>query len=117
MTTRYAATVFHVVDVEEAIEYYTKVLGFSLEFRYNDLAGLQYGAVLIYLSGPKQDLKKAVGEGSIYIFCDQVDEYYSLISGKGANTEIELNDRPYGMRDFAVSDRDGNFLTFGQSLK
>jgi uncharacterized glyoxalase superfamily protein PhnB len=116
MTAQCVATIFHVKDVEEAIRYYTDVLGFTVDFRYNDLAGMEYNTVMIYLSGPKQGLKKAVGEGSVYIFCDEVDDYYQSVSGKGAKTEITLDDRPYGMRDFAVSDLDGNSLTFGRNF-
>ena len=110
-----AATIFHVSNVEASIKYYTEVLGFMPEFRYMDFAGLEYDTVLIYLSGPGQDVKKAVGEGSVYIFCDDVDQYYQDISGKGALLEVPLDDRPYNMRDFAVKDLDGNVLTFGKT--
>jgi len=93
-----------------------EILEFTLDFRYRDLAGMEFGPVLIYLSGPGQDLKKTIGEGSIYIFCDEVDDYYQRISGKGAFIEIVIEDRPYGMRDFAIKDPDGNTLTFGKTI-
>jgi len=110
-----SATIFHVSNVESSVNYYTNVLGFLVDFRYNDLAGLEYGAVLIYLSGPKQDQKRSIGQGSIYIFCDEVDRYFEDICTKGALAEVPIDDRSYGMRDFAVKDPDGNFLTFGKS--
>src|SRR5450432_3479847 len=103
-----SATIFHVSSVESSIEYYTNVLGFSVDFRYNDLAGLEYETVLIYLSGPRQDTKRAIGQGGIYIFCDEVDQYFTDIRLKGALIEISIDDRPYGMRDFAITDPDGN---------
>lgn len=115
MRPKCSATIFHVSDVDASIKYYTEILGFTVDFRYKDLAGLEYDAVLIYLSGPNQDVKKAVGEGSIYIFCDEVDQYYQIISGKGAFLEIALDDRPYDMKDFAIKDPDGNILTFGKT--
>ena len=115
MKTECAATIFHVSNVEASIKYYKEILGFTVDFLYKDLAGLEYGAVLIYLSGPAQDVKKAVGEGSIYIFCDEVDQYFRDIHGKGAHIEIALDDRPYDMRDFAIKDPDGNILTFGKT--
>ena len=116
MKTIYSATIFHVHDVETSILYYTGVLGFKVDFRYKDLAGMEYDSVLIYLSGPKQDMKKAIGEGSIYIFCDKVDQYFKDISSRGAILEITLEDRDYGMRDFAVKDPDGNIITFGMQM-
>jgi catechol 2,3-dioxygenase-like lactoylglutathione lyase family enzyme len=112
-----AATIFHVKDVEASIQYYTDVLGFSLGFRYNDFAGLEYGKVLIYLSGPKQEVKKLAGEGAVYIFCDEVDEYYKHITVKTDSISVTIDDRGYGMRDFAVRDPDGNFITFGVEIE
>jgi uncharacterized glyoxalase superfamily protein PhnB len=109
-----SATIFHVSNVEPSINYYTNMLGFLVDFRYNDLAGLEYGSVLIYLSGPQQDTKRTIGQGGIYIFCDEVDQYFKNVSAKGALIEI-LADRVYGMRDFGVKDPDGNFPTFGKS--
>ena len=110
-----AATVFHVSDIGQAADYYTKILGFTIDFQYKDLTGLEYGNVLIYLSGPKQGLKQAIGQGSVYIFCDEVNDYYQAILKKGALLSIALADRSYGMRDFAIKDNDGNTLTFGKS--
>lgn len=112
-----SATIFHVSDVEASINYYTHVLGFRVHFQYNDLAGLESGAVIIYLSGPKQDMKKAIGEGSIYIFCDEVDEYYTDILSKGAIMEVDIDNRLYHMRDFAIKDPDGNVITFGRATQ
>ena len=108
-----AATIFHVSNVESSINYYTQVLGFSIDFRYNDFAGVELGAVLIYLSGPAQEVKRTVGKGSIYIFCDEVDQYFQEISEKGAIIEVRIDNRDYGMRDFGIKDPDGNMLSFG----
>ena len=108
-----AATIFHVSDVESSILYYTNVLGFAVEFRYNDFAGLELGPILIYLSGPAQGVKRIVGQGAIYIFCDEVDQYFREVSEKGAIIEVAIDNRDYGMRDFGVKDLDGNALSFG----
>ncbi|HEY4327956.1 MAG TPA: VOC family protein [Mucilaginibacter sp.] len=113
---QYAATIFHVSYVERSIEYYTGVLGFTVDFRYGDLAGMVFGNVLIYLSGPAQGVKRAIGEGSIYIFCDDVNEYYLNIKSMGADISVDIEDRAYGMRDFGIADPDGNFLTFGMEM-
>jgi len=113
MKPEYSVSVLHVSNVEASIKYYTGVLGFSVDFRYKDLAGVVSGNVVIYLSGPAQDAKKKIGEGSVYIFCDEVNEYCNNIIARGALIAIPINDREYGMRDFAISDPDGNSITFG----
>lgn len=35
---------------------------------------------------------------------------------KGAAITVPLDKRPYGMRDFAVDDLDGNTLVFGKAI-
>lgn len=68
MTPYYAATILHMTDVDRSIQYYTDFSSFTLEFRYRDLAGLEYIPVLIYLSGPGQDVKKKAGQGVSMLF-------------------------------------------------
>ena len=53
------------------------------------------------------------GQGAIYIFCDEVDQYFQEVSEKGAIIEVTIDNRDYGMRDFGVKDLDGNALSFG----
>ncbi len=119
MTTECAATIFHVNDLESALKYYVDVLGFEIDFRYDTLAGLKHGEVLIHLSGPASHpsvAKRAVGQGHVYIFCDEVDEYFEDVSRKGALLMVPPADRDYGMRDFAVTDADSNILAFGTGI-
>lgn len=117
MITKGSATTFHVSDLEAALAYYTGVLGFSERFRFGDYAGVEHGEVQIHLSGPQSMNKRQVGQGSIYIFCDDVDDYYAEITEKGAKAQAEPKDYEYGMRDFVVEDPDGNLVGFGQEVK
>lgn len=113
-----AATIFQVSDLSIAVPFYTEVLGFTKYFEFASVVGIQHGEVRIHLSGPEaQGHKKAIGEGDMYIFCDEVDDYFKAISAKGANTFAPPEDRGYGMRDFAVQDPDGNILAFGKNIE
>nr|WP_295873367.1 VOC family protein [uncultured Chitinophaga sp.] len=117
MTPECAATIFSVSNVASAIKYYVDTLGFSVDFEYGPVVGLKYGKVLLQLSGP--DLignRNATGEGNMYIFCDEVDEYFREIVAKGALVIVAPADRDYGMRDFAVKDADGNILAFATEI-
>ncbi len=117
MNTKGSATTFHVADVDAALAWYTGVLGFSERFRFGDYAGVEHGEVQIHLSGPGSTNKRGVGQGGIYIFCDDVDAYYAEITAKGAKPQAPPKDYEYGMRDFATEDPDGNLLGFGQEVK
>lgn len=117
MTPECAATVVHITDLDASIRYYTTVLGFQLDFQAGHLAGIQYGNVFIHLSAPAEFVNtRAIGEGHLYVFCDEVDEYYTDITNKGAISICAPGDRHYNMRDFAIKDLDGNILSFGKSL-
>ena len=114
MNTKGSATTFHVSDLGASLSFYTEVLGFTERFRFGDYAGVQHGEVQIHLSGPASTNKRQVGQGSIYIFCDDVNGYHAGISAKGAVAQAPPKDYDYGMRDFVVEDPDGNLLGFGQ---
>lgn len=117
MTTECAATIFQVSDLAASVKFYTDVLGFTIDFEFGSVVGLHHGNVLIHLSGPAAvGNKKAVGEGHIYIFCDEVDDYFREAAAKGADAFIPPADRDYGVRDCAINDLDGNILAFGKSI-
>src|SRR5688572_25312886 len=115
MKTLGSATTFHVSNLDASMKYYTEVLGFSERFRFGDYAGVQYEDVQIHLSGPKAENKKKIGQGGIYIFCDDVGAYYTEVTSKGAKTQAPPKDYEYGMRDFVIEDPDTNLIGIGQA--
>jgi len=117
MKTYCSATVFFVSDLGASLRFYTDVLGFSERFRFGNYAGVEYGEVQIHLSGPGATNRKAVGQSSIYIFCDDVDSYYAEVASKGAKVKAPPKDYEYGMRDFIIEDSDGNLVGIGQESK
>jgi catechol 2,3-dioxygenase-like lactoylglutathione lyase family enzyme len=116
MTPQSAAAVFQVSNLEGSLKYYKDVLGFSQEFRFGDYAGLKFGEAHLHLAGHNAH-NRPVGGGSVYVFCDEVDAYHAELKRKGARLKSEPKDYPYGMRDFAVADPDGNLLGFGCESK
>ena len=116
MITKGSATTFQVSDLEASLAFYTATLGFTERFRFGDYAGVEHGEVQIHLSGPAARNKRQIGQASIYIFCDDVDAYYTELLAKGASAQAAPKDYDYGMRDFAIEDPDGNLLGFGQDV-
>jgi uncharacterized glyoxalase superfamily protein PhnB len=116
MKVHTVASVFQVASVEAALRYYQEVLGFSEEFRFGDYAGVKRGEACVHLCGHGVH-QRPVGGGSIYVLCDEVDNYYAEIKRKGARLKTEPKDFDYGMRDFMALDLDGNHLAFGCETK
>lgn len=52
-----------------------------------------------------------------YFFLHGVQEYYDLVKDKGPQIIEEIQDQPWGMREFEVADPDGNAVIFGESLE
>jgi uncharacterized glyoxalase superfamily protein PhnB len=111
------APVLHVADIERALAYYTGVLGFDEGFRYqNSYAGVHLGGAIIHLALGGGAFNRPVGASNVYLFLDSpadVDAYYGAVVSRGAKTDRAPQNYPYGMRDFALFDPDGNILTFG----
>jgi uncharacterized glyoxalase superfamily protein PhnB len=117
MKTLGVAAVIHVKNLNQSLPYYIDVLGFTIDFQYGEYVGIKHGNVLLHLSSSlNPGKKKEPGAGHVCIDCDEVDAYYVSVREKGADISAPLDNRPYGMRDFAVDDPDGNTLVFGKSV-
>lgn len=112
-----SATTFQVSDLDTSLKYYIVVLGFTEKFRFGDYAGVAYGEVQIHLSGPAATNKRQIGQGSLYIFCDDCDAYHEEVITRGARVQAPPKDYEYGMRDFVIEDPDGNMIGVGQETR
>jgi catechol 2,3-dioxygenase-like lactoylglutathione lyase family enzyme len=112
-----AIPILHVTDLNAAIAFYTGVLGFEEDFRYEDLyGGLRTGNVHLHLRQGEGPFSRPVGGANVYFYLASpadIDAYHAAIVANGARVDHEPQDWPYGMRDFATFDPDGNVLAFG----
>ncbi|HWL10791.1 MAG TPA: VOC family protein [Planctomicrobium sp.] len=111
-----AAVVLTVSDLDVSLRYFVDTLGFREDFRFGQYAGIKYDACCIHLSLLGNPNTTVPGAGVVYIFCDDVDNYYTQIRERGAVTDGPPHDYEYGIRDFIVRDPDGNQLTFGSPV-
>jgi catechol 2,3-dioxygenase-like lactoylglutathione lyase family enzyme len=104
---------FPVSDVGAALAFYRERLGFELGWTWGEPpthANVCRGAIDISLM-----LEPATkGGGEAYVYLRGIDAYHAELRARGVDVG-ELGDRPYGMRDFALVDPDGNRLVFGQA--
>jgi uncharacterized glyoxalase superfamily protein PhnB len=109
------ATVLHVKDMPAALACYRDKLGFDVTFTWEEppqYVCLCLGDAAIHLNSYRPPAAPSV----VCIFCKGVDALYAELKRRGANIVEPIDDRPYGMRDFAVTDADGHRLIFGQGI-
>jgi catechol 2,3-dioxygenase-like lactoylglutathione lyase family enzyme len=107
--------VFAVRDLAEALAYYRDVLGFRVAWTWGDppvRAGVARGAVEIQLVSDGRFAPP--GPSCVYCHLAGVDAFYAECRARGAEIIMELDDRPFGVRDFRVADPSGNRLGFGE---
>lgn len=108
------APIFQVANMQRALDYYTRVLGFGIEWSSGEPpshASVARDGVEISLTA-----EPAPVPSRAYIEVEGVDEYFALVSAAGAKVVAPLADRFYGMRDGRIDDLDGNAIQLGESL-
>ena len=113
MTTfQRAAAIFPVRDVAAAMEHY-RALGFTVD-AYDDpptYAFLQRDGVQLHLAGVGK-LDPAESMVAAYLYVDDADalaEEWASQPGR----HVVVHDTPYGLREGAHVDPDGNLIRFG----
>jgi catechol 2,3-dioxygenase-like lactoylglutathione lyase family enzyme len=104
-----------VEDINQAVEFYTRKLGFTLGFLWGDpptFAGVNLGDVQIFLAQGTPDPRGC----SVQFVVGDADELYAFHRANGVEVAEELGDREYGLRDYAVRDLHGYVLGFGHYI-
>jgi uncharacterized glyoxalase superfamily protein PhnB len=118
MQTRFPQAVpeIPVRNVDEAAQYYVRVLGFSFDWG-NDaggIGGVSQGDCRMFLTnqpfrgehGPKGPVIVWLNLGSK----QEVDELFERWKASGATIVEAVEDKPWNLREFRVADPDGNQL-------
>ena len=111
-------------NIKETIEFYKTSLGFKMGMAFPDANNPEYvdlskdGMVLMFIPaknhGISADEKLGIG---VYLYMQidgDIDEYYEELKKRDAKIIIDIQDEPYGIRDFTIEDINGYKLTFNQ---
>jgi uncharacterized glyoxalase superfamily protein PhnB len=119
VTAKHIVPIIRVSDIEEALDFYCKGLGFAKDFGYSasasgpHYAGLSLDGNLLHLSTFSGD--GVVGTAT-YCYVDDIDAMYAGFKARGLVTEMEPTNQDWGMREVYVRDPDGNSLRFGSPI-
>lgn len=110
----------HVPDVRATVDWYTSI-GFTL-VRQNEEDGelnwakLTFGnSEVMFNSGGKPSTEHR-REVDLYITTDNVNDLYRRLKDR-VQVVVDLYDAFYGMREFAIRDCNGFWITFGQPIQ
>lgn len=113
-TSSTAAPGLNVTSVVEAMEWYGRVLGFTVVFV---IPGEDPPYGLIQREGMTLHLRKrpeAAGTSFCYLEVTNVQQWFDLLVANGARFRRRLETSSYGMRDFELIDCCGNLIGVGE---
>jgi uncharacterized glyoxalase superfamily protein PhnB len=114
-------------DIFESAEFYRNKLGFD----FNRIWGEPPQFVIVHRDGVHIMLKSIGSPGNVrpnhhvysdacwdaYIWVKDADALYEELRSRGVKITREIENAPYGCRDFDVEDNSGYILCFGQDIE
>ena len=117
-----------VASVVKAAEYYVRVLGFSFDWGDEEggIGGISQGECRMFLTNVPFREPHGTASGPVTIWLNlnskgDVDELFARWQQTGAKVIQAPEDKPWHLREFTVSDLDGNqlrvFYDFSRELR
>jgi len=110
-----STAIFASSDIAATLAYYKDVLGFESTWTWDDpptFGSASKGGVTIMFNLQPELAKKIRGHQH-GIKVDDADEHYRFHRSKGARFVSEIEEMPWGIREYIVEDLDGYHLRFG----
>lgn len=122
MQVKYLFPMLATENIDETLEFYTRLLGFECQGKYPEenpcWISLCSGKTEIAFSLPNDhtEFEKPILTGSIYLHVENIDEIWEKLKDK-----VEIVYGPenfdYGMREFGIRDCNGYILNLGEEIK
>jgi len=111
-------------DLDRSLQFYTAILDFERRWPGSEEREAANGVIDLSKDGADLQLSRHAGDGVFgslsRIFVDDVDERYATFRARGLDTTLRPEspvhtapvDQTWGLREFALTDPDGNGLCF-----
>ena len=106
-------------NAERTQAFYLEQLGFNVDWQHQFEPGLPLflqisrAGQTIFLTGHAGDCQPG---GAVYFWVPDADACYTAFTSKGVQPTKAIEDMPWGVREFLLTDPDGNHLRFGTHL-
>lgn len=103
------------LEIEETVKFYEDKLGFKRSWCDQNYGIVNRDRISIHFW--HCDNKIFPENTSCYIYVDNVEKLFQEYKKVGVvHPNGALEDKPWGMREFAILDKDGNMIKFGENL-
>jgi catechol 2,3-dioxygenase-like lactoylglutathione lyase family enzyme len=103
----------YVSDLEKSKRFYEHTLGLDKKYEYSSYAGFECGGVEIGLI-PREKVELGKSAPSMQFLVEDVDSAYRALKEKDVEFTVEPHNEPWGGRQAAFLDPDGNTLELTQ---
>jgi catechol 2,3-dioxygenase-like lactoylglutathione lyase family enzyme len=109
-------------DIAASIDFYTRVLGFAVEFNYEDFyVGLRAGEQLLHLKrvdekDPSIAYVEHGGHLHLYLQTEGVAAAAARLKSFGVPLVEDVHETPWGTREVVLHDDQGHTLYLGEPL-
>jgi catechol 2,3-dioxygenase-like lactoylglutathione lyase family enzyme len=116
---------YQIADLDRAISFYTKQLGFQLQQRSGPVATVSRGSLHLLLSGPGSSGSRPIADGRrqepggwnrIVLYVDDLDELVARLRNAGAKFRNAVEVGPGG-KQIQIDDPDGNPIEIHEGPK
>ena len=120
MTITSAICQLWTTDLAESIRFYTRAVGLTLEFQYEDFyAGIRAGNQVFHLKrvDAKDPSIEFVDQGDhfhLYLETDDAAAAADALKNNGVRLAKDVHDTAWGTREFAIKDNQGHTIYFGE---
>ena len=103
-----------VSDVEEAQDYYERILGFKKAWLYPDksIGAVCYGEVAIFFRKTETKINPNVH----WVHTSNIEETYSELKSRGVIVAEDLEVKPWDLKQFTIADCFGHVFIFHQEI-
>ncbi|MEM9906660.1 MAG: VOC family protein [Cyanobacteria bacterium P01_D01_bin.44] len=111
-----------VSNLQEAIDYYTNILGFELQGTWPEEGAAQWAALkagqvtLMFVTQAESATRPPTLTGQLYCYPTDVNALWDELKDK-VEIAWPIDNMVYGMREFAIRDGNGYVITFGQDIE
>lgn len=100
-------------DADAALQWLSRAFGFKEQAAHRDEDGTIHHAEMSLGNGMIMFGQGDPASGAVYVAVEDADAHYARAKAAGAEIVREIEDTPYGTREYSARDIDGHTWHFG----